>query len=94
VTDLVKLARMQNKTAAHAGMMFENNWLARCPRPMRCVHDNGGEFVGANFQRMLGLNGVKDALTSVKNPQSNATCERMHQTAANVLRALSQTHPP
>jgi hypothetical protein len=43
---------------------------------------------------MLGLNGVKDALTSVKNPQSNATCEHMHQMAANVLRALSHTHPP
>jgi hypothetical protein len=94
VTDLVELTRMQEKTAAHVGMMFENNWLARHPRPMRCVHDNGGEFIGANFQRTLELNGVKDVPTSVKNPQSNATCERMHQTAANVLRALPHAHPP
>jgi hypothetical protein len=94
VTNLVELTRMQNKTAAHLGMIFENNWLSRHPRPMRCVHDNGGEFIGADFQRTLELNGMKDAPTSVKNPQSNATCERMHQTAANVLHALLHTHPP
>jgi hypothetical protein len=94
VTNLVELTRIQEKTAAHVGMIFENNWLARYPRPMRCVHDNGGEFISANFQRMLELNGIKDVPTSVKNPQSNAICERMHQTAANVLRALLHAHPP
>jgi hypothetical protein len=30
----------------------------------------------------------------VKNPQSNATCKRTHETAANVLRALLHAHPP
>ncbi len=29
-----------------------------------------------------------------KNPQSNAICERMHQTVTNVLRTLVQTNPP
>jgi hypothetical protein len=79
VTDLVKLTCMQNKTAAHVGMIFENNWPSGCPRPMRGVHDNGGEFMGPDFQTMLELKGVKDAPTSVKNPQSNAMCECMHQ---------------
>jgi hypothetical protein len=32
-------------------------------------------------------------LTS-KNPQSNAICERMHQTVTNVLRTLVHTNPP
>jgi hypothetical protein len=94
VTNLVELVRIQNKTAAHVGMTFENTWLSRYPRPMRCVHDNGGEFLGADFQRILELNGIKDVPTSVKNPQSNAICERMHQTAANVLRTLLHAHPP
>jgi hypothetical protein len=48
ITDLVELTRMQRKTAAHVGMIFENTWLSRCPRPMRCVQDNGGEFLGAD----------------------------------------------
>jgi transposase InsO family protein len=60
---------------------------------MRCMHDNGGEFLGADFQRVLEINGVKDVPTSVKNPQSNAMCERMHQTGANVLRTLMHAHP-
>jgi hypothetical protein len=29
-----------------------------------------------------------------KNPQSNAICERMHQTVTNVLRTLAHTNPP
>jgi hypothetical protein len=94
VTDLVELARMQNKTAAHVGMIFENTWLSACPRPMRWVHNNEGEFTGANFQRTLELNGTHDARTSVKNPQWTSTSERMHQTAAKVLRALLHDHPP
>jgi hypothetical protein len=94
VINLVELTRTQNKTAAHVRTMFKNNWLSRHPRPTRCVHNNGGEFVGADSQSTLELNGAKDAPTTVKNPQLNATCKRMHQTAANVLRALSHAHPP
>ncbi len=29
-----------------------------------------------------------------KNPQSNAVCERMHQTVGNVLRTLLHGNPP
>ena len=32
--------------------------------------------------------------TSAKNPQSNAICERMHQTIGNVLRTLLHGEPP
>jgi hypothetical protein len=31
---------------------------------------------------------------TIKNPQSNAICERMHQTAGNVLCTLKLAHPP
>ena len=31
--------------------------------------------------------------TTVKNPQANAICERMHQTVGNILRTLSQVNP-
>ena len=94
VSNLVEIARIENKTPAHVGMVFENTWLARYPKPERCVHDNGGEFIGADFIRILAVNGVKDVPTTVKNPQSNAICERMHQTAGNIIRTLSHAHPP
>jgi hypothetical protein len=42
----------------------------------------------------LEPNGIKDVPTTVKNPQANAICERIHQTAANVLRTLIHAHPP
>jgi hypothetical protein len=75
-------------------MMFENTWLARYPKPERCVHDNGGEFIGADFQRILEINGVHDVPTTIKNPQANAICERMHQSAGNIIRTLTLSQPP
>jgi transposase InsO family protein len=94
VTNLVELIRINNKTAAHIGAKFEQGWLSRYPRPLRCIHDNGGEFTGEQFQLRLETNGIKDVPTTVKNPQANAICERMHQTVANSLRSLIYTNPP
>ena len=53
VTNLVKLVCLGNKTAANVAQLFENAWLAHYPKPMRCIHDQGGEFTGYSFQSML-----------------------------------------
>ena len=37
---------------------------------------------------------VKDVKSTSKNPQSNAVCERMHQTVGNILRTLLHSKPP
>jgi hypothetical protein len=37
---------------------------------------------------------IKDVCSTSKNSQSNAICERMHQTINNVLRTLVHTYPP
>jgi hypothetical protein len=58
------------------------------------VHDNGGEFIGADFIRILTVNGVKDVPTTIKNPQVNVIYERMHQTARNVIHTLTHAQPP
>jgi len=94
VTNLTELKRINNKTSEHITMLFENEWLARYPRPARCIHDNGGEFTGWPFQRMLQLNYIKDVPTTSQNPQANAICERMHQTVGNILRTLIHAHRP
>ena len=70
------------------------SWLSRYPRPMRCVHDKGGEFIGSEFQWLLNMFSVKDVQSTAKNPQSNSICERMHQTVGNVLRTLLYSNPP
>ncbi len=52
------------------------------------MHDNGGEFLGPEFQFLLQGCRIKDVPTSSKSPQANVICECMHQTVENVLRTL------
>ena len=93
-TNLVELVRIDTKTAEHIRHKFAQTWLCRYPRPIRCVHDKGGEFIGREFQWLLELFSIKDVCSTSKNPQSNAICERMHQTVENVLRVLIHGNPP
>ena len=72
---------------------FENCWLSRYPRPLRCIHDNGGEFIGWEFQKLLKTCGIEDKAITALNPKANGICERMHQTVGNILRTLIHGHP-
>jgi hypothetical protein len=74
-------------------MQFENNWLARYPRPNQVIFDPGTEFKG-EFRDMLRRHGIHPSPTTVKNPQANSICERLHQTVADVLRPLLYAEPP
>ena len=93
-SNLVELIRIDNKTAAHIKSKFVQSWLSRYPRPIRCVHDKGGEFIGQEFQWLLNMFSIKDVQSTAKNPQSNSICERMHQTVGNVLRTILHSNPP
>ena len=75
-------------------MHFENIWLAIYPRPNKCIHDQGTEFIGTDFQRVLQRAGILDVPTTARNPQANAVCERMHQSIGNTLRILFSSNPP
>ena len=94
VTNLVKLKRLDNMTATHVGLQFETQWLARYPWPLYCVHDQGTEFTGYQFQRVLARHDIRSRPITTKNPQANAICERMHQTIGNNLRAMVSLNPP
>ena len=93
-SNLVELVRVDNKTASHIRDKFSQCWLARYPRRTRVVHDKGGEFIGSPFQWLLTMFGVKERPSTSKNPQSNAICERMHQTVGNILRISLHSKPP
>jgi hypothetical protein len=93
-SNLVKLIRVDNKTAEHIRDKFTQSWLCQYPCPVQCLHDKGCEFIGQNFQWPLEILYIKDVCSTSKNPQSNAICERMHRTIANVLRTLVHTNPP
>jgi transposase InsO family protein len=94
VTNLVEIVRINKKTAAHVAMHFKNTWLSRYPRPLNCIHDQGGEFIQYEFTEMLDEHHINDRQTSVKNPQANSVCECMHQAIGTTLRILSTMDPP
>eukprot|EP00957_Ditylum_brightwellii_P181802 13849390-Ditylum_brightwellii.AAC.1 len=83
------MIRVESQTAEHVAQQYENCWLLHYPCPVKCIHDNGGEFIGAAFQTILQRNGIKDSLTTSCNPQANAVCERLHQPVANILRTTT-----
>ena len=60
VTNLVEIVRIDCKTSEHITNRFAQSWMSRYPWPKRCVHDNGGEFVGWEFQQFLDKCNVKD----------------------------------
>ena len=94
VTNLCEVVPIRNKTAQHIGLLLENNWLARYPLPKKCIYDQGNEFLGAEFQRVLRRHNIKPSAAGTKNPQANSVCERLHQSMANSIRILSYAHPP
>ena len=94
VTNYPEIIRIDNKNAFYIATQLENAWLSRYPRPMRIIFDQGSEFIGREFQQVILKHGIQPVPTSVKNPQANAICERMHQTAGNALRVLLHHHAP
>ena len=60
---------------------------------MACIYDQGTEFTGIGFSSVLQAHGIAARPTTVKNPQANSVCERMHQTVANTLRTRLQNVP-
>jgi len=87
-SNLVELIRINYKTSKHILDKFTQCWFCHYPRPICCVHDKGGKFIGSSFQWLLEMFSTKDVCLTCKNQESNAICERMHQTVGNVLRTL------
>ena len=93
VTGLAELIRVDNKESAHVADKFLECWLSRYPRPFSCCHDNGGEFTGWEFQKLLSDFGIKDKPTTSRNPTGNGICERMHREIGDVIRSKIHTSP-
>ena len=96
VTNLVEIQRITGPTitSQEVADIFENMWLSRYPRPLRCVHDNGPEFVGHEFQFLLLNAGIITVPISSHNPQSNAIIESVHRSIGVAIRTLFQSFQP
>jgi transposase InsO family protein len=81
----------QSKSSQQIAILFDGAWLCRYPRPNRVVFDNGGEFMGGEFQELLASYGVTPVPTTVRNPKSNGVIERVHLTMGDMLRTITFT---
>ncbi len=93
-TALPEVCRIPDKTSNTMAFLFDTAWLSRYPRPLRCIHDPGTEFVGPECRSLLVQHDIHPVTSTVKNPQSNAICERLHLTIGDMLRATLNSDPP
>ena len=66
---------------------MDQNWFSRYPRPQIAIFDNGSEF-SFEFLELLSSYGITAKPTSVKNPQTNAFVERIHQVIGDSIRTM------
>lgn len=65
----------------------------RCRAAMIMIN-NGGEFTGWEFQKLLTDFGIKDKPTTSRNTTGNAVCKRMHLQVSNHIRTKIHSQPP
>jgi hypothetical protein len=65
--NLVELIRIDDKTWAHIARKYAQVWLTRYPWPTCCIHDNGGELFGPEFQLLLEGCRIRDMQTHASN---------------------------
>ncbi|GJP65372.1 hypothetical protein CLOP_g22262 [Closterium sp. NIES-67] len=82
---------LNNKGEVAAAVLKE--WMPRAQR--ECGHkvkvirsDNGGEFIGADFEGELKRKGIQHQLTVPYNPQQNGVAERFNRTLQEGARTL------
>ena len=63
-------------------------------RPLRCLHDNGPEFTGHDFQFKLLAAGIEPKDITSANPQSNGIIESVHRSIGMILRTFLQFKQP
>ena len=96
VTNLLEIIQTNDKSSAHVAHQFSSCWLSRYPWSTQVIHDKGGEFIGWEFQNLLRQLSIQSVPTTtvLKNPQSNAIIERLHQTMRDILRVMLHNNPP
>ena len=92
-TNLIKIKPTLTTLAKEGAAAVENGWLARYPRPLRIVTDQGPEFA-SEFTEMCEAHGIKHSTSTSRNPQGNSLIERIHETIGQVLRTVVVAKDP
>jgi len=74
-----------DKSSDRIARLVNKIWLCRYPRCCYLIYDNGSEFK-LHFETLCDSYGIKRKPTTIKNPQANAICERVHQVLGTMMR--------
>ena len=87
-TGWFEMAHILNKTAVEIADITNKTWFTCYPLPQRIMFDHGTKFM-AEFSKMCQNDyGLKRKHITTRNPQSNATIERIHQTIGNIIQTF------
>ncbi|CAI7891474.1 unnamed protein product [Closterium sp. NIES-54] len=81
------------KTKGEVAVAVLTEWMPRAQREsghkVKVIRtDNGGEFIGADFESVLKKKGIQHQLTVPYNPQQNGVAERFNRTLQEGARTL------
>ncbi|GJP54688.1 hypothetical protein CLOM_g13741 [Closterium sp. NIES-68] len=90
-TRVVWVYPLKSKGEVAAAVLKE--WMPRaqreCGHKVKVIHnDNGGEFIGADFEGELKRKGIQHQLTVPYNPQQNGVAKRFNRTLQEGARTL------
>ncbi|CAI7757409.1 unnamed protein product [Closterium sp. NIES-53] len=90
-THAVWVYPLKTKGEVAAGVLKE--WMPRAQRESGhkvkvILTDNGGEFIGADFESVLKKKGIQHQLTVPFNPQQNGVAQRFNRTLREGVRTL------
>ncbi len=82
-----EIHQYDDKRSITVANITEQESFSRYPWPTQITYDRGSEFIGQDFQKMIKEDyGIKGKPITVRNPQANAICERVHQVIGNIIR--------
>jgi hypothetical protein len=74
-----------DKSSDRIARLVNKIWLCRYLRCRYLIYDIGSEFK-LHFETLCDSYGIKRKPTTIKNPQANAICERVHQVLGTMMR--------
>lgn len=94
VTNYCELICLNNKTAQHVAIQLAKAPLSCYSWAVHRLFNQGGEFIGHDFTRVLHNHGITPVPLPAKNLQSNAIYKQLHLTVSNILQTLVHFKSP
>ena len=85
---------IENKTSEEVATKLFKIWYGNnFPRIKTCLSDNGSEFIGQAFRKMISLFNTRNIRTVPYHPASNGQVERVHCVVDGIMQRLMEGNP-